>query len=358
MPTKVYFVGTPPGETTGADGAAPTGHSPATLDQTVANLRAATDRALAALGGFTASQTPGANQIPVQDANGRLPSVKVATGAAFATGSVYGNATNGLSMAGTTGSTNDMVMLTPAGQIILRVPTGTKNVVVEDGNLHMGLTGYNYHLFVKNNPANLIAGFVNSSAATPYGVDISFTGLGGGAGGYFFNCSDTGGTRFQVLGNGNAQNANNSYGAISDLKLKENIAPARGYLTDLCRVNVVKYSLKADASPEATHLGVIAQELEQIFPGMVEETADMGERESGSYEQEEIAPAVMDGELMISPPVYADDLTKPIMERYDLGTTTKSVKYSVFVPMLITAVQELKAKSDALEARLSALEGA
>ena len=34
----------------------------------------------------------------------------------------------------------------------------------------------------------------------------------------------------------------------------------------------------------------------------------------------------------------------------DLGTTTKSVKYSVFVPILIKAIQELKAEFDAYKA--------
>ena len=37
------------------------------------------------------------------------------------------------------------------------------------------------------------------------------------------------------------------------------------------------------------------------------------------------------------------------IEKVDLGTTTKSVKYSVFVPMLIKAVQELKAEIEELK---------
>ena len=42
----------------------------------------------------------------------------------------------------------------------------------------------------------------------------------------------------------------------------------------------------------------------------------------------------------------------------DFGTTTKSVKYSVFVPMLIKAVQELNAKVEVQAAEIAALKGA
>ena len=41
-------------------------------------------------------------------------------------------------------------------------------------------------------------------------------------------------------------------------------------------------------------------------------------------------------------------------EKVDLCTVTKSVKYSVFVPMLIKAIQELNAKVESLEAQLNA----
>jgi len=111
-------------------------------------------------------------------------------------------------------------------------------------------------------------------------------------------------------------NTNNSYGAISDIKLKENVVDCTPKLEQLNRVRVVNYNLKSD--PEHKQLGVIAQELEQIFPGMVDETPDRD------------------------------------MEGNDLGTTTKSIKYSVFVPMLIKAIQEQQAIIDSLEARLTA----
>ena len=213
------------------------------------------------------------------------------------------------------------------------------------------------------------------SAINPYSAKMFVSKAGAGAVLALEN-TDTAGTsntllygralgvdRIYILGNGNVQNANNSYGAISDIKLKENISEARSYLEDLCRVNVVKYSLIVEASESATHLGVIAQELEQIFPNMIEETEDTAERFSGSYEQLELAPAVMDGDRVMTPAVYGDDETKPIMERYKTGEITKAVKYSVFVPMLITAVQtlsaenkELKGLVEGFEARLAALE--
>ena len=40
----------------------------------------------------------------------------------------------------------------------------------------------------------------------------------------------------------------------------------------------------------------------------------------------------------------------------DLNTTTKQVKYSVFVPILIKALQEQQTKIEELEARITELE--
>jgi hypothetical protein len=122
--------------------------------------------------------------------------------------------------------------------------------------------------------------------------------------------------QFIVRDSGDAVNTNNSYGAISDVKLKENVVDASPKLDKLNQVRVVNYNLKDQ--PDQKLLGVIAQELEQVFPGMVEEAVDRD------------------------------------AEGNDLGTTTKSVKYSVFVPMLIKALQEATTEINSLKARLDA----
>ena len=135
---------------------------------------------------------------------------------------------------------------------------------------------------------------------------------------YFIRCDVVGvAYRFQVADSGNVTNTNNSYGAISDIKLKENIIDATPKLEQLNRVRVVNYNFIGN---EQKQLGVVAQELEQIFPGMVEESIDRD------------------------------------AEGNDLGTTTKSVKYSVFVPMLVKAIQEQQALIITLTDRITALE--
>jgi hypothetical protein len=190
------------------------------------------------------------------------------------------------------------------------------------------MSGASLSTLSKNSPSSWGLVIDNTGGTSPYGLQVAYSNVGDGSGGDFIAGRDLTTWRFRIFGNGNMTNVNNSYGASSDLKLKENIETARGYLEDLSRVRIVRYSLKSDASATATHLGVIAQELEDIFPGLVEDNRDTAERE-----------VEIDGKF--------------VMERYETGQVTKSVKYSVFVPMLIKAVQELKLRVEMLEGQLS-----
>jgi hypothetical protein len=177
-------------------------------------------------------------------------------------------------------------------------------------------TGLNIHEFV-----GAAARVLNISSASASYTDQALTvsvSTAAGTGWLIFSGENTAGQAIKIYGNGNVQNSNNSYGAISDVKLKENITDASPKLADLMQVRVRNYNFKSD--PDHKQLGVVAQELKQIFPNMIEESPDKD------------------------------------AEGNDLGTTTKGVKYSVFVPMLIKAMQEQQALIESLTARLNALE--
>jgi len=119
-----------------------------------------------------------------------------------------------------------------------------------------------------------------------------------------------------IYNNGNVQNTNNSYGAISDIKLKENIVDANSQWDDLKALQVRNYNFKEGQTH--TQIGLVAQEVELVSPGLVSESPDRDE------------------------------------EGNDLGTVTKSVNYSVLYMKAVKALQEAMERIETLEARLTA----
>jgi hypothetical protein len=105
----------------------------------------------------------------------------------------------------------------------------------------------------------------------------------------------------------------------SDERLKKNIETTRdGYVDDLCRLRVVKYNWKKDDDGTPKELGLIAQEVEQVFPNLVQ-----------------------------------DDIN-PVSENDE--TVYKQVKQSVLPFMLLKAIQEQQSIIAALTSRIEALE--
>ena len=81
--------------------------------------------------------------------------------------------------------------------------------------------------------------------------------------------------KFIVLGDGDVQNADNSYGSISDSSLKENIVDANSQWNDIKNIKIRNYNFKASTG-YGTHkqIGVVAQELETVCPKLVDTGED------------------------------------------------------------------------------------
>lgn len=98
-----------------------------------------------------------------------------------------------------------------------------------------------------------------------------------------------------------------AYGSPSDIKLKENIVPLTGALGNVKQLNGYRYNYKGKTD---TLIGVIAQEIEPVYPELV-------------YE-----------------------FTNP-----DTNETSKAVRYELLTAVLLEAVKELSAKVEALEVK-------
>ena len=205
------------------------------------------------------------------------------------------------------GSLTERMRITSGGQVSIG-PSGT----VYGTNL----LNVNGGIYATSSVAAVVAAdldmmvFQNTGATYTKSCLVASMTATGGTGSYFFyGQQSTSTAAIKIFSNGNIQNTNNSYGAISDARLKENIKDATPKLDDLMKVKVRNYNLKGESNKQ---LGVISQELEAIFPNMIEESTNMGE-----------------------------------------NMKIKGVKYSVFVPMLIKAVQEQQQQINELKQLLN-----
>ena len=126
---------------------------------------------------------------------------------------------------------------------------------------------------------------------------------------------------FVVRNNGNAQNTNGSFTAFSDARYKENIVDASSQWEDIKNTRIRNWNFRPELG-WATHtmIGPVAQELELVSPGLVDDN-----------------------------PVVDEDGN-------DTGEVQKSVNQSVLYMKAVKALQEAMDRIETLEAKVAALE--
>ena len=229
------------------------------------------------------------------------------------------------------GSSSDSFVGTTSGSNFhIRTNNVNRVTLTSGGNIGVGTDSPDAALTVSSATAAAVSNFKNTYNSS--GTFCIVTSLGSNANNtssYHYLAATGGADKCYILGNGNLQNINNSYGQLSDIKLKKEVTKATPKLQDLLKINIVNFKFINDEN-ETKQIGVIAQELEQIFPSMVDESEDFKEVE------------------------IEDEEGNIIKERQSLKTFTKSVKYSVFVPMLIKAMQEQQAQIEELKILIAA----
>lgn len=197
---------------------------------------------------------------------------------------------------------------------------------------NLGMVASAWNSSVRNIGINIRAN--RQTAGDNIGADISVNNAAGNNLGLIVNASGNNATA--IISNGNMTvNGNITHsGSItqsSDRNLKEGIAPMESTLSKLLAMNVVAYQYRQDTGlnlPTGTHFGVIAQELEPLFPELVRENV----------------------------------ARIPNLDAADAGPSTstttvdyKSVNYTEMIPVLIKAIQEQQQQIEVLKAEIERL---
>jgi len=190
----------------------------------------------------------------------------------------------------------------------------TALTIDSSGRVGVGVApAWNFHVESSVN-SNYVTEIENTSTTTPQVLQLRFGGSAPDDNtSKFLNCGDTAATRMIVYSDGDVVNADNSYGGISDVSLKQDIVDASPQWDDIKALRVRKFRFKEAviADPLADQkIGLIAQEVEPISPGLV----------------------------------YEDD-------------GIKGMKYSVLYMKAVKALQEAMERIEILESRVSSLEG-
>ena len=135
------------------------------------------------------------------------------------------------------------------------------------------------------------------------------------------NINSGGVAALRIYTDGDVQNTNNSYTALSDESLKENIVDANSQWDDIKSLRIRNFNFKEETGNLThTQIGVIAQEVELVSPGLVKTRPAISEEGEASEE------------------------------------TLKTVNSSVLYMKAVKALQEALGRIEQLEAKVAALE--
>ena len=243
----------------------------------------------------------------------------------------------------------------------------TRIKIASDGDTSIGTTSNEarLHVHISANQSVLLV----NNASTSNADEVAIIQCSRDSSGNYdlLHVRNGGGHVFNVADSGNVQNVNNSYGSLSDERIKQDIADASSQWDDIKALKIRKYKLKKlvnrDGDSAPTHLGVVAQELEASgMNGLVEENKP---------EKEDVALHSDFGTVVAG---TADNGATPIYEKDEEGNDTdkitgyedvftagknkKQVKYSVLYMKSIKALQEAMTRIETLEAKVKALEEA
>jgi len=245
---------------------------------------------------------------------------------------------------------------------------GTYNYGVYNNIYNYRSTGTAYAYGAYNNARKYNGNYGRSYGAYNYSYNTSSYGSAYGSYNYAYAAGSNDyayGTYNYAGGGGYGNYAAYSAGltystggfSSSDRKLKKNIRNYEGALSDIMQLQPRVYEFDIDkyptmGLPEVEQLGLVAQELEEVFPNLIKEahnpTISMTEEDAKAQglEYKIISEAEIDAE--------GNEVAPAIVEAGE-AVDFKAVNYTALIPVLIKGIQEQQAIIDANETMIEEL---
>lgn len=210
--------------------------------------------------------------------------------------------------------------------LIFRTDSAERARIDNTGKFIVGGTGANSGdaLFSVERSNSAVVGRFFATASTGYASDVlqAISNQGSNTVSTIFGAYYNGGANFafRVRGDGTIYAQNTTVQSASDARFKENIVNAAEGLGVISALRPVRFDIKegSGVSAKTNQLGFIAQEVKAVFPDAVDVWGE------------------------------SDDPENPYLS---LGSTA-------LIPVLVKAIQELKAELDAAKADIATLKGA
>jgi len=255
---------------------------------------------------------------------------------------------------------------TTSNQVSATSNSTSKHVSIFGG----GCTIFNYSVSGRTEPAyttrafeaystadNISSAVIHnkSTGSYPAGISVAYDGTPDDQDQYAYYFFDGTAARFLVFNDGDVRNHDNSYGALSDERIKQDIVDSNSQWNDIKNIKVRNFKRKDDVAQYGdkawSQIGVVAQEVETVCPNIIRES---------NPTPEDIKMSAEFGTLYTQTDKDNDDIPegKQIGDVKEVKSKVKSIGYSVLYMKAVKALQEAMERIETLEAKVKTLEEA